>query len=392
MTIANYEPRAPLPSAVKPVVTPGNNPDHFRNIRNKLLAANKPSRGIQPYKGMMLPGTGFMGPNIYIRALLALQSCTDEEEAYALHHLVKISHERGDKYRFDGFPGLAEALINRVIGVSSLFYDIKFETSYLEEEMDQGIQVLNGLTGTPDLLQRLKSLPILDMQDDLLPAEVTTALGRINEAGLILRNMAMLEENAAFLSKIPSIRDLVVIALNLPNHAAVVELQHYSLEIAEQLTKWWTLDAQDPLYLSLLSQVDSNDRGRIIVALRALARIAMTLEINNRLMDVPIKTLQQICDWLLVEDEELRNACLDFLYQFTSILDNVDIFVHEVNVESVVQQLVRFLLYNNTLLEERRSSRPPTRPQLVADAPQRLSVPIIEQLVTLDEPERSSQW
>jgi chromatin structure-remodeling complex subunit RSC9 len=392
MTIANYEPRAPLPSAVKPVVTPGNNPDHFRNIRNKLLAANKPSRGIQPYKGMMLPGTGFMGPNIYIRALLALQSCTDEEEAYALHHLVKISHERGDKYRFDGFPGLAEALINRVIGVSSLFYDIKFETSYLEEEMDQGIQVLNGLTGTPDLLQRLKSLPILDMQDDLLPAEVTTALGRINEAGLILRNMAMLEENAAFLSKIPSIRDLVVIALNLPNHAAVVELQHYSLEIAEQLTKWWTLDAQDPLYLSLLSQVDSNDRGRIIIALRALARIAMTLEINNRLMDVPIKTLQQICDWLLVEDEELRNACLDFLYQFTSILDNVDIFVHEVNVESVVQQLVRFLLYNNTLLEERRSSRPPTRPQLVADAPQRLSVPIIEQLVTLDEPERSSQW
>ncbi|KAF2804713.1 RSC complex subunit Rsc9 [Mytilinidion resinicola] len=392
MTIANYEPRAPLPSSVKPVVTPGNNPDHFKNLRNKLLTANKPSRGIQPYKGMMLPGTGFMGPNIYIRALLSLQSCTDEEEAYALHHLVKISHERGDKYRFDGFPGLAEALVSRVIGASSLFYDVKFEISYLEEEMDLGIHVLNGLTGTSDLLQRIRTLTALDMQDDLLPAEVTTALGRINEAGLILRNMTMLEENAAFLSKIPSIRDLIVVVLNLPHHAAVVELQHYLLEIAEQLTKFWTLDSQDPLYRSLLAQIESNDRGRIITSLRAIARISMTLEVNNRLMDVPAKALQQICDWLLVEDEELRNACLDFLYQFTSIMDNVDIFVHEVNVESLVQQLVRFLLYNNTLLEERRSNRPPTRHQIVADTPQKLSIPIIEQLVTLDEPERSSQW
>lgn len=57
MTIANYEPRPPLPSAVKPVATPGNNPEHFRNIRNRLAAASRASRGVQQHKGMMLPGS-----------------------------------------------------------------------------------------------------------------------------------------------------------------------------------------------------------------------------------------------------------------------------------------------------------------------------------------------
>ncbi|OCK77558.1 hypothetical protein K432DRAFT_427916 [Lepidopterella palustris CBS 459.81] len=391
MTIANYEPRAPLPSAVKPVTTPANNPEHFKNIRNRLVAS-RTSRGAQPYKGMMLPGTGFMGPNIYIRALLALQSHNAEEEAYALHHLVKISHERGDKYRFDGFPGLAEALIGKVIEVASLFWDVTFEICYLEEDMDKGINVLNGLSSTSNLLQRIQSFAVFDMQDDLLPEDVTAVLGRVNEAGLILRNMVMLEENAQYVSRLPLVRDLIVITLNLPKHSTLVELQHYSLEIAEQLTKYWILDSQDPLYRTLLAQVNSSDRGRIITSLRALGRISMSLEASNRLTDVPIKTLQQICDWLLVEDEELRNACLDFLYQFTAIMENVEIVLHQVNIESLVNQLVRLLLYNATTFEDRKSNKPLSKAAPIVDTPPKLSYSIIEQLVALDEPERSSQW
>ena len=58
---------------------------------------------------------GFIGPNIYLRALRSLQSGIPSEVQFALHHLVKMSYERGDKYRFDGFPGLAEALINKIL-------------------------------------------------------------------------------------------------------------------------------------------------------------------------------------------------------------------------------------------------------------------------------------
>lgn len=387
--IAGYEPRVPVPSTMKPVVTPSNNPDHFRNLRLKY-SLNRKNRATAP-RGVMLPGTGFSGPNIYLRALHALRSKEPDEEAYALHHLVKISHERGDKYRFDQFPGLADALIGKVIEVSALFMDVRWEISYVEEEMDQP-NILNGLSSTKDLIRRIHALEVLDFQDDLLPEEMSKALGMVNEAALIIRNMVMLHENAAFISMIPTIRDMIVIVLNLPHHHTIVELQHYALEIAEQLTKFWALGAQDPVYQSLLSQVDSEDRGKIITSLRALGRIAMNLESANKLPGVPKKSLQSICDWLLVEDEELRNACLDFLYLFTGFADNVEVLVNEINLESLVNQLVRLLQYGAVAFEERRPSTKSSRSSQPADSAPKLSAGNIEQLVTLDEPERSSQW
>jgi chromatin structure-remodeling complex subunit RSC9 len=389
MTIANYEPRTAVPSTMKPVSTPANNPEYFNQLRRKHIV-NRKNRPV-PLKGMMLPGTGFPGPNIYIRALHALRSREPEEEAYALHHLVKISHERGDKYRFDQFPGLAEALIEKVIQVASLFYDVNWEVSYVEEDMDRP-NVLNGLSATPDLLRRIQSLQTLDIQDDLIPDSNAKTLNMINEAALILRNMVMLHENALYASNIPSIKDLLVIVLNLPNLPSVTELQHYALEIAEQLTRFWYLDAENPLYRSMLVQIHSEDRGRIITSLRALGRVAMNLEAVNKMPGVTKKTLESLCDWLLVEDEELRNACLDFLYLFTGFVENVDMLVHDIDVELLVNQLVRLLQFGSQAFEERRNNPKSSKSSTHADGTPKLSSAIIEQLVTLDEPERSSQW
>ena len=389
MTIANYEPRTAVPSTMRPVTTPSNNPDYFNQLKRRYIV-NRKNRPV-PLKGMMLPGTGFPGPNIYLRALYALRSREPEEEAYALHHLVKISHERGDKYRFDQFPGLAEALIEKVIQAASLFYDIKWEISYVEEDLGRS-NVLNGLEGTSDLLQRIKSLQTLDRQDDLLPEPDAKNLNMINEAALILRNMVMLHENAYYASTIPAIIDLIVIILNLPDHPMVVELQHYALEIAEQLTRFWYLDGQNALYRSLLNQIDTDDRGKIITSLRAVGRIAMNLEATNKLPGVPEKTIKSICNWLLVEDEELRNACLDFLYLFTGFVDNVEILVNEVDVEVLVNQLVRLLQFGAQAFEERRSNPKSSKTSSQADGAPKLSSAIIEQLVSSDEPERSSQW
>ncbi|KAF1832103.1 RSC complex subunit Rsc9 [Decorospora gaudefroyi] len=388
-TIANYEPRNAVPATMKPVVTPSNALDTYIQSRKKYIV-NKKNRPV-PLKGMMLPGTGFPGPSIYIRALNALRSREPDEEAYALHHLVKISHERGDKYRFDQFPGLAEALIAKVIDVGALFFDVSWEISYLEDDLDQP-HTLNGLSGTRDLLQRIHSLRALDIRDHLLPEQSAKALNMINEAALIIRNMVMLKENALFAASVPSIQDMIVIALNLPKHPTVIELQHYALEIAEQLTKFWVLDSQSPLYVSLLAQVDSDDRGRIITSLRALARIAMNLEASNKLVNVPAKTLRSICDWLLVEDEDLRIACLDFLYLFTGFPSNVETLVHEVDIEGVIKQLVRLLQYGAIAYEERRSVSKTARSSAPPENAPKLSSAIIEHLVTLDEPERSSQW
>lgn len=340
----------------------------------------------------MLPGTGFIGPNIYIRALLALQSGLVEEEEYALHHLVKISFERGDKYRFDGFPGLAEALIAKILEVSTLFYGFNWEIAYSEEDAAASGNVLNSLSGTADLLSRLQRLDADVVRDEVEPEQFTRHLRRVIEAGLVLRNMVMLEENALYVARLPLSQDLLTIVLNLPRRAQVTELQHYALEIAEQLTKYWSLDSSSHLYHSLLKQVDSSDRGSIVTALRAISRISMNLEAKNRLDEVPPEILHRVTEWLLVEDEELRNACLDFLYQFTAVTDNVEILVHTINVEGLVSQLSRLLLYNATVNEQRDKARLQQRKEPMPETAPKLSMPIVEQLIALEEPERSSQW
>jgi chromatin structure-remodeling complex subunit RSC9 len=325
--------------------------------------------------------------------LLALQSGLIEEEEYALHHLVKISHERGDKYRFDGFPGLAEALIHKVLEVTSLFYNISWDVAYYEEESVASLNMLNGLTGTPDLLDRLKKLDLIANDDEVEPEEFTKHIGRVSEAGLVLRNMVMLQENAQYVSRIPLIRDVITVVLNLPRRSSVIELKHYALEIAEQLTSHWVLEPTDHVYQSLLSMVETSDRGFIITALRALSRISMNLETKNRLANVPVHILRNIADWLLVEDEDLRNACLDFLYQFTAVTENVGQLVESIDIEPLINQLVRLLLYNATITESRdRSKETQRKKPLVEETVPKLSSIILDQLVSMDEPERSSQW
>ena len=342
-----------------------------------------------------------------MRILLAVQSGVPDEVQYALHHLVKISHERGDKYTFAGFPGLAEALVTQALEMSSLFYDVKWEVSFVEDDSLRQNNVLNGIGGTPDLLDRIQSKRPLPMTDGVQPDSGAQVLSNVNEAALILRNMVMLEENAVYLSNLPLVRDFIVIALNMPRHPSIIEVQHYALEIAEQLTRYFTVEERDPLYLTLLRQLDSSDRGVIITAVRALSRISLNLDVTNRLPNVPLSSLQLICQWLTIEDEDLRSACLDFLYQYTAVTENVEYLLNNLDISLLVGQLARLLLHNNLPTTKpynhsRSWQRPPNSatsghnqvmPQADPEKPPKISAAIVEQLVAItDERDQASQW
>lgn len=119
----------------------------------------------------------------------------------------------------------------------------------------------------------------------------------------------------------------------------------------------------------------------------------MTLEAQNRLPNVPISYLLQISDWLLVEDEELRNACLDFLYQYTAVTENVEVLLQHTNTEALVGQLVRILMYGATLEEKRDRSKTMSKLSAPATAPPKLSDSIVEQLTQItDDRELSQAW
>jgi len=299
--------------------------------------------------------------------------------------------ERGDKYKFESFPGLAEALIEKALEVSTLFYDVVWEVSYYDDAPLYSGNKLNGINGNPDILRRLQDLNEATVNSSVQSAEFGDHLGQINEAALSIRNMVMLEENAQYISELSPLRDFLVIILKLPALDCVTELKHYALEIAEQVTKYLQLHRNDPLYISLLDQIASEDRGAILTALRAISRISMNLEESNSLRGVPKQALQNIFNWILLPDEELAHACLDFLYQYTAIVENVEYILRTLDPEPLVNQLTRLLAFGAKVVDREITFEQDVRtpaPQDIVDLPQEL----LRDMVLLPEPERSSRW
>ena len=143
--------------------------------------------------------------------------------------------------------------------------------------------------------------------------------------------------------------------------------------------------------MSLLALLESQDRGAILTSLRAISRASMNLEENNLLKGIPVSALQNIMDWTLLSDEEMVHACLDFLYQYTAVVDNVDFMISEVQVEPLINQLTRLLMYNVKIFEREM----PVGRDYVVPAPSKIAqLPqdLYTQVLRLDEPERSQQW
>lgn len=313
------------------------------------------------------------------------------EQTYALNHLVKISFERGDKYRFDGFPGLAEGLTEKALEVGNLFYHINWTVSWENDIDPRDVGVLDGNNGTEDILDRISNLIEKDTPDVLQTEKYQDEMVLITEAVLTLRNMLTLPDNAHFLSDFCPLKDLICIITYLPVRDSLIELKLMALDLAEQLTPFMILDSDDPLYKTLISQMFSEDRGTILTALRALGRISMNLEATNTLENVPQEVLERIIGWLLLNDDELTDACLDFLYQYTAVVSNVDHLVQSIIPENLVELLVRQLSHGARKVHKEFVLTPeqklPSKDE-IASMPEDL----LQEMLRLEEPDRVHRW
>lgn len=393
--IQNYEPRQPMPLTLRPVTTPGSNPALFyqQKAQAKVQAMPRVKPDPQQFYRHALANMG--GPNIYLRCLYGLRSGIAEEQHFALHHLVKVSYERGDKYKFEGFPLLAEALVEKALEILPLVYGVSWEVSYNDPEGTAPENVLNAAFGTPDLQGRLSRLKHQIREPDDASDVSFEELERLNEAALVLRNMVTLDENAKYLSSFWLFRDFLTIAITLPEQSRFTEFRRYALEMAGWTTRYWAMQPTDPLYLSLLNRLESPDRGLLLTALQAIIRIGIELEPVFRLSGVPLSTIQRIMSLALVEsDDEVVEATLDFLYEYTAIYENN----HELLgmgprlYTGLIPRLVALLNHNPTTTEEQILSRPKAQ-----RTPQAASIPTVPadlhaQLLTLQEPARSSRW
>lgn len=307
-----------------------------------------------------------------------------------MHHLVKISYERGDKFKFESFLGLAESLIEKGLEISSLFYEVEWQIDYSGDNVTDN-NTLNAVNGTYDILARIAKLKRKAVSDSLQPEDFSDRMLGITEAILTTRNMVMLQENANYMADVLSLKDLLCVVLQLPDLELLVEVKHFALDIAEQLTPQLALGSDDPLYQSLLSQLDSTDRGTLLTALRALSRISMNLQDTNKLQNVPAPVLQNIINWLLLNDEELMDACLDFLYQYTAVVPNVESLIKSVDMEQAIPHLVRLLAHGAKRVKEDYILEPEKKISASEQVPP-LPKDLQDKLSGTDEPQRCFHW
>ena len=273
-----------------------------------------------------------------------------------------------------------------------MFYNVQWEISY--DEDNTKVHLLDGVNGTKDILDRLVYLRQWDVSDEIETAEFRHHVSKIHEAGLTLRNMALLEDNAQYLSEMPSLRDLLSIILSLPSSHIVEELKQYALDIAEEVTKYWSFEADDPLYICLLKQLESSDRGAILTSLRAICRISMNLDVSNSLKGLSIEIITSLSSYLLLDDEEFVAACLDFLYQYTATAENVAfLLTHNLDLPlaPLLTQLSRLLLHRaQTIITKRELTREVPVPAAteIPDVP----LDLLETFLQCDEPQRSILW
>jgi chromatin structure-remodeling complex subunit RSC9 len=336
--------------------------------------------------------------HIYKRAHYGLQSGIPDEVDFALYHLVQISNQRWDKFKFEGFPLLAETLMMKALDVTYLCTGVRWEFEYDPRNLTDRVNVLNSLHGTRDILERIRQIPTNLPTDSLETYEFNHQIRNIKEATLVLRNMVLLKENAFYVSRYASglLRDFLVILMNTPNQPRFNEIKNDALDIAEEVTKFMRTDPKDPLWISLVNCLDSTDRAHIVRALWALTHFSTELqdEDGTRAMESLSKsTLQQLYYHTLLDlDKDILSGALDIWYQYTLSHDNIETLMDVINFPIVfVPRMIALLTYEarpnkheDVLQEEKIAPAPSEIPRVPSE--------LLEKLMELSEPERSSQW
>lgn len=336
--------------------------------------------------------------HIYKRAHYGLQSGVPDEVDFALYHLVQISNQRWDKFKFEGFPLLAETLMEKAMDVSVLCTGIRWELQYDSRQPVDRANVLNPIYSTRDILERMKRIPVTIPEDSLETSDFNHGLRNVKEATLVLRNMVLLRENAHYVARYAHglLRDFLVVLLNIPNQPRLNEIKNDALDIAEEVTRFMRTDAEDPLWISLLGFVQSSDRAHVVRGLWALTHFSTELdepEANRAIDRTPEQTLEQLYYLaLLVLDQDIISGALDFWYQYTLRPENVEKLIEMFNISIVfAPRMMALLSYeghptiSETVLQEEKVAPPP------AEIP-RVPAELLKELMELSEPERSSRW
>ncbi|KAF9963822.1 Chromatin structure-remodeling complex protein rsc9 [Mortierella alpina] len=247
------------------------------------------------------------------RILLALKSELPNEIDWAFSRLISLSFE-WNEFSLNMIPGL----MNELLSFAQPFFDwwSTLELRDIEDLLDEDVLIMCD----------------------------THNMERVLQVFHILRNLSFLDHNAIILTEHSAFRKMLQQGLSMPSSTQLDELRIYCLDTLESLSIHITLRSKFDLYLRELHKLlQTSDKALILGSLRALTRLAANEHNEKILSDIDPEIIERISQLLLIQDEELIGATLDYLYQFSSFHGDTAVQIAKNFPGNIVSALVRFL-------------------------------------------------
>ncbi|KAK5816141.1 hypothetical protein F5H01DRAFT_321586 [Linnemannia elongata] len=251
------------------------------------------------------------------RILLSLKSELPNEVDWAFSRLISLSFE-WNEFSLNMIPGL----LNELLSFAQPFFEwwATLEPKAIDELMD----------------------------DDVLNMNETHNLERVLQVFHILRNLSFLDQNISILTEHSGFRKMLQQGLSMPSSTQLNELRIYCLDTLECLSIHITLRSKFDVYLRELHKLlHTSDKALILGSLRALTRLAANEHNEKILSDIDPDIIERISQLLLIQDDELIGATLDYLYQFSSFHGDAAVQIAKSFPGNIVSVLVRFLSWGS---------------------------------------------
>ncbi|KAI8080770.1 uncharacterized protein B0P05DRAFT_539550 [Gilbertella persicaria] len=303
----------------------------------------------------------FMDQEFRARILLALQSGLPNEIDWAFNTLIKFSYA-SENFCLDFIPTLIDLLLD--------FTDDFFKTP-------------------------------LNTDDMFCSKAQQETYERVLQVFHILRNFSFLEMNIRRLALDERLRSLLMACVALPPHSDYGELSRHCLDILENIAPQVQLTSREDAYLTTMIRVlFSHDRAFILGGIRSLTRVAVT-ESNERILGyADTQVIERMAQFLMVDDEELEAATLEYLYQYSSLKGNFSTQLLKCYPGNLIGLLTGFLSYKSSLAPaattpmETIHGIPAAQmiPVPETNVTQQPSIPDLTNYAYLDEPYRCLGW
>ncbi|KAK3828618.1 MAG: hypothetical protein J3Q66DRAFT_323117 [Benniella sp.] len=251
------------------------------------------------------------------RILLALKSELPNEIDWAFSRLISLSFE-WNEFSLNMIPGLLDELL----GFAQPFFEW---WSTLDIKCNDELR-----------------------DEDILSFNESHSMERVLQVFHILRNLSFLDHNTIILTEHPGFRAMLQQGLSMPPSTHLNELRIYCLDTLECLSIHITLRSKFDIYLRELHRLlQTNDKAMILGCLRALTRLAANENNEKILCEIDPEIIERISQLLLVQDEELIGATLDYLYQFSSFHGDAAVQIAKNFPGNIVSVLVQFLSWGS---------------------------------------------